>query len=629
MNQAIREALMHTSAKLSDEEIREIADKLFLETITSKRMTAEQLRGKAEIWQTEQGMLDQAKWIREPVPIREFIESPTFLNEQGTWPLLMSDLEKINDGLHTEAVFTGPIGAGKTTGAVLTLIYQTYIISCMRDPHEFLGQNPKHEIVMILQALTKEGAKEIGYTRMRNTIAVSPYFKQYFMFDDRIESQMRFPRNVVIRPVAGHETAAIGQNVIGGLLDEINFMKVIKTSTKSRDGEAFDQAKKNYNTIAMRRTSRFMKKGWVPGMLCLVSSRNYPGQFTDEKEAEAITNKRIFIYDRKVWELKPQDFNPETFSLYVGSDTEMPRILTDITKLGLERSKIIDVPTDLKQFFERDIMGALRDLAGVAPSSAHPYILNKELLIKAFNKTPSILTRQSCDFKQTKVEYWPDRKKDIKRDRWVHYDAGLTNDHGGLAMGYVSHFVSMKRASDIEILPHVVFDFVLDIAPPINGEISFENVRKLIYKLRAAGWPIKFISMDSYQSRDSLQVLYSNGFKVGIRSMDDDTWPYDIAKQAIYDERVKLPEHDKALIELSRIEVNVKKKKIDHPPNGSKDCADAIAGVITGLTMQREIWRDHNISMQSTPRVIAELIAATIREKNSVDNRTRREDANV
>ena len=196
-------------------------------------------------------------------------------------------------------------------------------------------------------------------------------------------------------------------------------------------------------------------------------------------------------------------------------------------------------------------------------------------------------------------------------------------------MGYVSHFVSMKRASDIEILPHVVFDFVLDIAPPINGEISFENVRKLIYKLRAAGWPIKFISMDSYQSRDSLQVLYSNGFKVGIRSMDDDTWPYDIAKQAIYDERVKLPEHDKALIELSRIEVNVKKKKIDHPPNGSKDCADAIAGVITGLTMQREIWRDHNISMQSTPRVIAELIAATIREKNSVDNRTRREDANV
>ena len=30
---------------------------------------------------------------------------------------------------------------------------------------------------------------------------------------------MQFPRNIVVKPVAGHDTAAIGQNVIGGIID--------------------------------------------------------------------------------------------------------------------------------------------------------------------------------------------------------------------------------------------------------------------------------------------------------------------------------------------------------------------------------------------------------------------------
>lgn len=371
-----------------------------------------------------------------------------------------------------------------------------------------------------------------------------------------------------------------------------------------------------------------MKMGWTPGMLCLVSSRNYPGQFTDEKEAEAVTNPRIFIYDRRKWDLVPQDFNPERFRLFIGTDIKMPRVLKAGEKvLPDEEDKVVEVPTDLlPQFTGGDIMGALRDIVGVAPTSIHPFILDKEKLTFAFGKTESILTRDDCDFKARKVDYWPTRKKHIERERWVHYDAALTGDHGGLAMGYVSHFVNVIRGSDVEIMPHIVFDFVLDIAPPPNGEILFENVRKLVYRLRDKGWPIKFISTDSFQARDTVQIMGSAGFKSGIRSVDDDTMPYDITKQAFYDRRVWLPKHDKALIELSRIELNVKKKKIDHPVNGSKDCADAIAGVVCGLTMQREIWRDHGVSMARAPKSVSDIIAAIAREKNSVDARSRRSD---
>ena len=45
----------------------------------------------------------------------------------------------------------------------------------------------------------------------------------------------------------------------------------------------------------------------------------------------------------------------------------------------------------------------------------------------------------------------------------------------------------------------------------------------------------------------------------------------------------------------------MKKNKVDHPPTGSKDCSDAMAGVVCGLSRQREIWVRHNISLHRMP----------------------------
>ena len=600
------------------------AEELLIKMRTSFRMDNADINS----WARDHlmGFDDERRWLRRPVGVREFVESSLYLDDQSTWPEVMNQLEEINSGRYTECVLTGAIGVAKTTIAVDTIAYQLYILSCLRDPHAELDQNPRDEIVMVVQALTKEAAKEVGYTRMRNALDRSPYFKASFPFNESLSGQMRFPRNIRVIPLAGHETAAIGQNVIGGILDEINFMKIIEKSVRSRDGMIFDQAKKNYNTVARRRTSRFMKKGWTPGMLCLVSSRNYPGQFTDEKEAEAVTNKRIFVYDKRLWELQPEKYNPERFTLFIGDDTRRPRIVEDKANFPkADAHLLIEVPTDLKPFFEgNDIMGALKDIVGVAPSSIHPFIMDKQKLTEAFGKVESVLSQESCDFKKTKVIYYPAKVKNKERMRWAHYDPGLTKDHGGFACGYVSHFVNIKRGPDIETLPFIVFDCVLDIIPPSNGEIEFENVHKLLYTMRDKGLKIVFFSADTFQSRGSLQTLGQAGFKVGIRSMDDDTGPYDVAKTAFYDGRVQLPKHDRAMMELARIELDVKHKKINHAPNGSKDCSDAIAGVIYGLSMQREIWREHAIPLQAMPKHMVQILEAIAREKNSVDSRERR-----
>ncbi len=35
---------------------------------------------------------------------------------------------------------------------------------------------------------------------------------------------------------------------------------------------------------------------------------------------------------------------------------------------------------------------------------------------------------------------------------------------------------------------------------------------------------------------------------------------------------------------------------MDHPPHGSKDLADALAGVVYGLTMRCEVWWQHEVN---------------------------------
>jgi hypothetical protein len=75
-------------------------------------------------------------------------------------------------------------------------------------------------------------------------------------------------------------------------------------------------------------------------------------------------------------------------------------------------------------------------------------------------------------------------------------------------------------------------------------------------------------------------------------------------KQAFYDGRIRAPAHAKALHELVTLELDVKKNKIDHPPNGSKDVSDSMAGVAWGLTQRRELWFRHGVAARHVPQAL-------------------------
>ena len=570
------------------------------------------------------------KYIMLPVDPLTFVDCSELLGmADEVYPKIKDEVARMCSGSYVEAVLSGGIGIGKTTLALIATAYSLYELSCLKQPHKEFGLAQSSEIEFVFQSLKKELSKAVDYQRFKAMLDGSPYFQEVFRYDRGIESELRFPKRIIVKPLSGDHSAAIGQNVFGGVIDEVNFMAVIENSKSAIDGGTYDQARQVYNAIARRRESRFMKQGRLPGMLCLVSSKQYPGEFTDRKIAEARTNPAIFVYDKRAWEVKPEGtFSGDWFHVFVGDATRKPRVLdpleADQLRATDDAPSVMAVPEEYRPAFASDLLAALRDIAGVSTLALHPFMLDIDAVTECFGRVPSVLSRTECDFAGLRLQIYPKRFVSPDEPRFAHVDLGLSGDSCGFAVGHVQGFADMHRGEEIETLPVVRLDCTLEIRPPRGGEIAFENVRKLLYKLRETGLNIKWVTLDSWQSVDTMQILKQRGFIAGLLSMDTSTVPYDVTKQAFYDRRILLPEHDRARTEVTRLERDPKTLKIDHPPHGSKDVADAIAGVVYGLTMRREIWARHRVPLTRIPR---SLLAAENPGKGSIPylERLRRE----
>lgn len=539
----------------------------------------------------------QSKYKEEPVGIEEFITSPKFLNKSDEiYPRVMEALIELNNGDHQEAILTGAIGVAKTTIAVYSMTYQLYLLSCFKRPHREFGLDPSSEIVVVFQSLNASLAKAVDYMRFKSLIDSSPYFRDHFFYDRKIESELRFPSRIIVKPVAGDVAGAIGQNVIGGVIDEVNYMERVDRSKRSLDGGEYDQATALYNSIARRRKSRFMRKGKLPGLLCLVSSKRYPGQFTDQKIKEAEKDPTIYVYDKRTWDVLPSDrFSGDWFAVFIGDLARQPHIVRS-NDVAPGKELLMQVPVEYRDDFERDIHEALREIGGISTMATHPFLVNREAVAKCFGRRKSIFSRAEIHSDEP-LQIYPKRFKEPDQPRVAHLDLALTGDCAGLCIGYVKEFVDVTRGNVATgKMPLIHIDGNLRIRPPPNGEISFERIRNILFRLREHGLNIHFVTMDSFQSRDTIQILNSQQFNASLTSVDRDSLPYDVTKSALYEGRVLIPKDDGLLNELLALEFDTQKGKVDHPPRGSKDVADALAGVIYGLTWARYFWAHHGVS---------------------------------
>lgn len=472
-----------------------------------------------------------------------------------------------------------------------------------RDPASAFGLMPGSTITFVNISVSETQARRVMFSGLAQKVKRSPFFQEFGRPDPRIVSELRFPKDILVSPLSSTDNSVLGLDIWGAVMDEGNFMSVVEKSTaKHRAGKRYDQAESIYNAMMARMKSRFMSMGSIPGKIILSSSKTFPDTFMERRmrDVKATGEKGVKILDYSTWDTKPSGtYSGVTFPIEVGDISNMSQIVDDI-QVDSAFGKVIDVPVEFKPEFEKDIDQAIRDLAGIATATINPYLKDFRKITLAIDDREHPFSSLSTNL-QDNGHFIDDLLvQDHERlgkspilnpeaPRWVHIDPSITGDATGFCMGHVGGLVEVsRRDSDTERWitdesPLFVVDVALRIVPPSMGEIDFVKVRELVYTLKDYGFDIRGVSLDSYQSRETMQHYRKRGYQAELISVEKEG-AYKLLKDAFYEKRMMIYSYKPLLEELRRLEYDRKSGKIDHPVGGEKDVSDALCGVIVGLS---------------------------------------------
>ena len=130
-------------------------------------------------------------WDEIPVDIHTFLHDKRYLgnalydNEQRftIFPYWESKLEEIfPDNISTRyntIILTGAIGLGKSTIAVICLLYLLYRLLCLKDPYLYYGLQPIDKISVSFMNITLENARGVSGDKMNQMILSSEWFMSH------------------------------------------------------------------------------------------------------------------------------------------------------------------------------------------------------------------------------------------------------------------------------------------------------------------------------------------------------------------------------------------------------------------------------------------------------------------
>ena len=560
-------------------------------------------------------LVNMAEYKHEPVDMRTFCKDEYFLGNtcDALYEAHVEDLIELFSGGYQEAIWTGAIGYGKTFVASVGVCRILYEISCLIDPHKSYGLAPGSNISIVNLSVNETLAMKVAFENVATKLKASPYFQENFPFKET-KKEFRFPNGVWLAARATTDTSVLGLNVIAGMLDETNFMRKGKQVADKRFAPV-DSAETIYNGIKRRMKSRFERRGRLPGMIFLVSSKKTRDDFTARRIQESINDPTVFVRDYALWDVKPEDYySTKRFFVLCGNEQIPSRILdadeeekVDDLKVELpDGVSLVDVPVDFKLDFERDLEGSIRDIAGISTVAISPFIQRREKLI--FNpkrkhpfsvmvydpsKPGTFMWERMVQMTQTRD--WSGALESRERpiinpgiSRHIHIDPAYRKDCVGFCMAHISGWTDVQRRAEDgtvfqERAPKYFVDLILQIIPPIGDEIILGDLRRLVYELSQHGYTITRVTMDTWQSVDAIQQLTRKGYRAEHLSVDTRMEPYDNLKTAFYEDRLDVYDYPVLFRELQQLEKDEAKNKVDHPAKGSKDVSDALAGTLHTL----------------------------------------------
>jgi hypothetical protein len=497
-------------------------------------------------------------WLRDnpdceerSVDIRTFIESPDYLNAKDEcWEVIKQDLSELFVGYdnpnmswkYDEAVFDEGIGGGKSFKASIIITYLVYLTLNRKNPQEYLGLAKDSPIYFINMSVRSDQAKKVVFGEIASRVRNSPWFRNRgYLPNPEIKSELQFPKNINVIPGNSRETFPLGFNLLGGVMDEAAYY----TET-----DAHDTAEEIYNALYNRIKKRFGNKG----MLVMISSPRYVDDFIEKKMEEAKTNPKIFSRRRA------------TFEAMLGSNKyrELYPSGISVTIDG------VTFPQEDRQMYTRNPDRYKRDIMAIPSLVLEPYF-------KQYNLIEQIVDKNYLSPMKSRMEFADTFYGNPNYQYYMHIDLSLVSDSTGVGLCH----------NQGEL---IVVDLALGIDPKeVGGEIDLAEIRNLVIELRHRKFSLQKVTYDQYQSASSIQELNKLGITSEELSVDKDLAPYETLKELIYLGKIKTYANERLLTELRRLEL-IEGKKVDHPPKGSKDIADAVCGAVYNCVINQNIF---------------------------------------
>ncbi len=468
-------------------------------------------------------------------------------------------------------------GSGKDHICRIASMRVAYLLLCLDSPQGYYGM-PEQDTIHLLNVASSSGQAQQAFF-----MPIVRAVKKGWFADKCVPKQNVISYDKNIESISGHSDAESqeGLNLLLAIADEIDAFKSKKEMTVRRGASAREPTKSAEGILNMIRTSASTRFPEVFKNV-RISYPRYLGskiqQLTDEAREDfnerGAQSRHYVSGPMATWEVNPRVPGREAFAEDYREDPVMAR-----AKYECRPARAIN-----------------------------PYFRNIQAVDASFVRMPQLpLT----------VNYGLVRQADS--DRWIweprygfsdalfpvsgavytmHADLAVSGDRAGLAMAHVVDYIEHEAVTADEdgapytvreVRPKVKIDFVINYEsdpstdPP--REIQIRWARQLCFELVRRGFNIRLFTFDSFQSTDSMQILEAKGIKTEKLSTDLSEEPWRNLRDLMYEGRIDIPRlivpdtkdenfllRDE-LLSLSRMPNG----RVDHPADGSKDEADAVA----------------------------------------------------
>lgn len=561
---------------------------------------SEWLRQPVSVLTSARSVLDKT-FSEEPVSLTVFVQDKKYLNnprlsdiqydairhvEQIYYPTLYPIMVE-EFGSYWEpvrfinfATLQWGKGSGKDHTCRLISLRVAYLLLCLRSPQEYYEMPAQDTIHMLNVASSSGQAQQAFFIPMTRAVRRG-------WFQDRCEPKMNvitFEKNV--EAVSGHSDAESqeGLNLKVGIADEIDAFRSKDELIIRRASQQREPTKSAEGILTMMRTSAATR---FPDTFKTVriSYPRYLGSTIQKLTADARRDNQLQGQESRhyvsgplaTWEVNPRVKGPEVFEEDYKEDPVMARAKYECKPAGA-----------VQPFFRND-----------EALAAHFAAVEREPVTVAYD-CKECVNDEGKKFWRWDVTYDFDPLfVPIEGANYaMHADIAISRDRCGVAMSHVRDWNSITRvitdeeggeSETVEYEPLVVNDFTFyldhDItATPAPREIQIRWVQQLVHELRRRAFAVGSVTFDSYQSTESIQRLKDVGIEADRLSTDKDPSIFVNARDMVYSQRLSTPYVPLLHKELSTLQAPPS-GKIDHPPGGSKDLADAWACSIYAATL--------------------------------------------